>query len=61
VTADTIALLAQCERERALYRLMLSVALEQTRAAQLTIARQREQLAEYRDERERLARSVFSE
>ena len=57
--ANTIALLAQAERERALYRLMLSVSQELLHEAGRTIARQREQLQEHRDERERLARSVF--
>jgi histidinol dehydrogenase len=61
VIADTIAILAQAERERALYRLMLSVSQELLHEAGRTIARQREQLREHRDERERLARSVFGE
>jgi hypothetical protein len=60
VIADTIAILAQAERERALYRLMLSVAMEIGHEQQRTINRQREQMQEMRDERERFARSVFS-
>lgn len=45
----------------AVWRLMALAALDQLHEAQQTIARQQRQIAEMREERERYARSIFSE
>lgn len=51
---------ADLAAQRDTYRAMCQAALDQLHIAERTIARQREQLQEMRDERERIARSLFN-
>lgn len=46
--------------DAAIYRQAMLASLDQLHEAQQTIQRQREQIAEMREERERLARTVFT-
>ncbi len=56
-----VPLFNETEHERLAWRAVALAALDELHASAIVILRQREQLAELRDERTRLARTLFGE